>query len=273
MTMNWRAIWTVVRKDLKVVMQSRSVMLPIILVPLLILVVLPGVIVWIASHADIESQLSDFQTFLDNMPASLTAELGALNDTQRIISLLVLYFFAPLYLIVPLMVASVIAADSFAGEKERKTLEALIYTPLTDMELFVAKMLAALIPAVTVSLVGFVGYGLVANVAAWSVMERIFFPNLTWLILVFWVSPAAAGVGLGTMVLVSSKVRGFQEAYQLGGMVVIPVVLLLLGQAAGVIYFSTGLAFALGLILWLVALGLLWYGVKSFRRGELIARL
>jgi ABC-type Na+ efflux pump permease subunit len=41
------------------------------------------------------------------------------------------------------MVSSVLAADSFAGEKERKTLEALLYTPTTDRELFTAKLLEA----------------------------------------------------------------------------------------------------------------------------------
>jgi ABC-2 type transport system permease protein len=74
-------------------------------------------------------------------------------------------------------------------------------------------------------------------------------------------------------VVVSSKVRTFQEAYQLGGMVVIPIVLLVLGQAGGVIYFSVQLVLLIGLILWLIDLGLMWYGVKTFRRGELIAQL
>lgn len=272
--MNWRAIWTIVRKDLKMVVQSRFVLLPIILVPVLILIVLPGVIVLVSTNADMtSSNMNDIKTFLDNLPADLLSEFGTLTETQQLIVAIVLYFFAPFYLIVPLMVASVIAADSFAGEKERKTLEALIYTPTTDAELFVGKTLSALIPAVVVSLVGFVGYGLVANVLAWPIMERVFFPNLAWIVLVIWVTPAAAGLGLSAMVVVSSKVRTFQEAYQLGGMVVIPIVLLVLGQVGGVIYFSVQLVLLIGLILWVIDLGLLWYGVKTFRRGELIAQL
>ncbi|MBD3171504.1 ABC transporter permease subunit [Candidatus Bathyarchaeota archaeon] len=35
------------------------------------------------------------------------------------------------------MSSSVIATDSFAGEKERNTLEVLLATPLTDSELLV----------------------------------------------------------------------------------------------------------------------------------------
>ena len=39
------------------------------------------------------------------------------------------YLLAPLFLIVPLMVSAVLAADAFAGEKERKTLESLLHLP------------------------------------------------------------------------------------------------------------------------------------------------
>ena len=75
------------------------------------------------------------------------------------------------------------------------------------------------------------------------------------------------------MVLVSSRVSTFQEATQLGGAVVLPVVLLFLGQTTGVIYFSIWLVLLLGLVLWLIAGALLWYGIRIFDRNELIARL
>jgi ABC-2 type transport system permease protein len=93
-----------------------------------------------------------------------------------------------------------------------------------------------------------------------------------WIVLVLWVAPPVAGLGLATMVLVSSRVQGFQEAYQIGGAVVIPVLLLGVGQMTGVMYFNVGLVFLLGAVLWLVDAGLLWLGVKTLRRGEMIVR-
>ena len=56
------------------------------------------------------------------------------------------------------MASSVIASDSFAGEKERKTIEALLATPLSDSELFVGKVLVAFIPAVLVTFASFAVY-------------------------------------------------------------------------------------------------------------------
>ena len=73
--------------------------------------------------------------------------------------------------------------------------------------------------------------------------------------------------------LASSRAQGFQDAYQIGTAIVIPVVLLVLGQLSGVMYFSVGLVALLGLFLWIVDAVLLWFGIRTFERGELIARL
>jgi ABC-type Na+ efflux pump permease subunit len=183
------------------------------------------------------------------------------------------HLFAPMFLIVPMMVASTIAAGSFAGEKERKTLEALLHTPTTDTELLIGKLLASWVPAFLIALGAFVLYGVVANLSAWRVMGGIFFPSPMWIALVLWLAPAAAGLGLGAMILVSSKVSTFQDAYQLGAMVVLPVLLLVFGQVAGVLYLNVLAVMLTGLLLWAIDAVILWYGIRTFRRSEIIARL
>lgn len=272
--MNWRAIKAIVHKDLRVVLQNKGVSIPLIVVPALFMVLLPALTGLVPLfEADLGSTLQEFDRFLQGMPANLQAELAGNTEAQMLIILALVYFLAPLYLILPLMVASVIAADSFAGEKERKTLEALLYTPTTDGELFFAKLLSAWLPALGVAWGGFVLYAVVANVAAWPTMGRIFLPNLMWLILVLWVAPAVAGVSLGFTVLVSVRAQGFQDAYQLGAMVVLPIVLLVIGQATGVIYFSNWMVLLLGLVCWILDAVLLWFGSRTFQRQELAARL
>jgi ABC-type Na+ efflux pump permease subunit len=246
-----------------------------IVVPLLFFVGIPALLALGAPALEglPGDPFAELQPMLERMPGGLRAQLANLDPVQMAIVLGLVYMFAPMFLILPLMVASVIAADSFAGEKERRTLEALLYTPATDGELYLAKLLAAWIPATVVSLAGFVLYALVANLAAWPVMGRIFFPNAMWILLVLWVAPAAAGLGLGVMVLVSSRAQGFQDANQIGGVVVLPILLLVVGQLTGVMVFSVGLVALLGLALWAVTGGLLWLGVRSFQRSELIAQL
>jgi ABC-type Na+ efflux pump permease subunit len=272
--MNSRAMMTIMRRDIKVVMQSKAVMIPLIIVPVVMLVILPALAALIPlAESTGGGATSDLEMLLAQMPAPLRAQLADYTLAQSIVVLAVGYLMAPMYLIVPLMVASVIAADSFAGEKERKTLEALLYTPTTDRELFLAKLGSAWVPAIAVAWGGFILYSVVANVAAWPTMGRIFFPNGMWVVLALWVAPAVAGLGLGATVIVSARVKTFQEAYQLGAIVVLPVIALLIAQATGVMYFSTGLVLLLGLVIWLINAALFWYGSRSFRRSELLAQL
>ena len=75
------------------------------------------------------------------------------------------------------------------------------------------------------------------------------------------------------MVLVSSRVSTFQEAYQLGAIVVLPLLLLLFAQIGGVLYFTPLIVLLIGALVWLLTIGLIWFGAQSFRRNELIARL
>ena len=93
------------------------------------------------------------------------------------------------------------------------------------------------------------------------------------MILLVWVAPAAAGLGLSATVLVSSRVNTFQEAQQLGGVIVLPIVAMMIGQFSGLIYLSPAVLLIGGALLWLIDFGLLWYGASTFQRGELIAKL
>ena len=272
--MNFRAIRAIALRDLKLVRQSKIVMLPLIVLPILFLVVMPAGISLLPGV--IESSglpSSDLDNLLSQVPGDISSELAGLSENGKFIYLMLVYMFAPLYLILPLMVASVIAADSFAGEKERKTMEALLYSPTTDQELFVAKLLSAWVPAIAVSWGGAALYSIVANVSAWPVMGRVFFPNVMWVVLAFWVAPSVAGLGLGSTMLISSKVNSFQEAYQGGAVVVLPIMLLVISQATGVMYLSMWLVLLLGLAFWVIDAFLLWFGARTFQRSEVIARL
>jgi ABC-2 type transport system permease protein len=271
--MNTRAILAIVRKDLKVAVQNKGVVLPIIILPLILFVIFPWIMAYAPSWAnEAGTSFSNMDEILRRMPAGLLNELSEYTPDQQMIVFALVYMLAPMFLIMPLMVSSVFAADSFAGEKERKTLEALLYTPTTDRELFAAKLLGAWVTAVAVAFLGFIVYSVMVNAAGWHSIGQIFFPNWMWIALVFWVTPGVAGLGLVVMVFVSVRAQGFQDAYQTGGLVVLPVLMLMIGQISGVMYFSLGVVLFVGLVIWLLDIILLWFASKSFRRGELMTK-
>jgi ABC-2 type transport system permease protein len=269
---SWRGIWAIARKDMLIVRRSRALLYPLVIIPVLLLVVLPLGMTLSATDAEVASMvMRQLDGVIDRMPAPMQETLGSRDQaSQQLILFANLYVLAPLYLLAPMLVALVVAADAFAGEKERRTLEALLYTPMSDRELLAGKLLAAWVPAVSVSISGFFVYAAVVNLAAWPVMGGIFFPTTMWFLLVFWVGPAIAGLGLGTMVLVSSRVGTLQEATQLGGAVVLPILMLVVAQAAGIIYFSSALVGILGFVIWGLNGLLLMLALRRFRRESLL---
>jgi ABC-2 type transport system permease protein len=270
--MNWNAIRYIIRKDLKVVFQNKGGIVPFIILPIVMLVGVPAV----ARLVPMGYLTTTDAAWLDNMIQRLPgiqATLAGYDKVQRFVVAILVYLAMPLYLILPLFFSITIACDSFVGEKERKTLEALLYTPTTDWELLLGKLLSAWLPAVGVAWGGFLVYAVMANLAAWPFISRLFFPNTIWVILALWVAPSVAGLGLSTMVQISSRARTFQEAYQLGGVLVLPILILFSGQLIGVMQFSTWLVALLGLMFWVIDAALLWFGRRSFQRNKLATQI
>ena len=191
-----RAVWALVRRDLTVVLRSRPLTIPLIVVPVILTVLIPLALTLVARAASGTPEgAAKAAQLLASLPPLLRERLAGLGLDQVPVVALTVYVLAPLFLILPMMVASVLAADSFAGERERKTLESLLYTPLTDGELLLAKTAVSFVPAVAVTFASFLVYALVVNVAAWPLMGRIFFPPPMWLVLIGWVAP---GPGIGS---------------------------------------------------------------------------
>ncbi len=276
--MRWRVVSAVTSKDLATVMRNRGIRIPLIAAPTVILILLPIVLVTggdILSGspvAELSTSAESAQSFAERFAPSADALTGR-SANANFAAFVLEVFLAPLYLLIPLMVSTVIAADSFAGERDRGTLEALLHTPTSDRELFAGKFLAAWIPAMVVSLGGFVVYSIVANVVAWPSIGEVFFPNPTWLVLAFFVTPGIAGLGLGMMVIVSSRVQSVQAAHQFGSLVVLPIVVLLIGQVSGAILLDLRVVTLMGVLVWVLAVIVLRTATTTFRREHLAARL
>lgn len=270
--MNWRKIKIIAWKDLLEVRQNKSVLISLGMVPLIILVILPLVMLIVAGQSGSADAFKDpdIQMMFDRMPEVMTRSMQGFNDTQMTIMMILGYLFAPMFLIMPLMSATSIAAESFAGERERKTLEALLYTPATDSELFFGKALAAFLPTLLIAWVAFILYSLVLNIAGYPLFGEIWFPLPSWYPLVFWVTPAIAALGVGATVLISTKVQTFMGAYQTSGSLVVIVLALVAGQATGVVYLSAWVGIVLGFIVWLVAGILFFLAIRQFNRKTLL---
>ncbi len=266
---DWGAVRAVIAKDVTAVKRSKAVVLPMLLLPAVMLLGLPLAVGIIAAN----SPPANVDQMLSSVPAHLAQPILALPERQQAVVLVLGYLIAPLFLIVPLMVSAVLAADAFAGEKERRTIETLLHLPISDRDLYLAKLLSAFIPAVTISWVGFACYLVIGNASAWPVMHRMFLPTRLWLAVIFWLSPAVAAFGLGIMVRVSARAKTSQEANQLGGTVILPLVLAIVAQTSMLLLAELWVTLVIGAVLWAVAILLNLRGASRFSRDALSSKL
>lgn len=164
----------------------------------------------------------------------------------------------------PISFSLIIALETFVGEKERRSLEPLLSSPLTNLQLYIGKVLASTIPPVVGSLLGISVYliGVYFNVG--------YRPPLVLLLQVVLLTLLQAFVMVAGAVVVSSQTTSVRAANLLASFIILPVAILI--QAEALIMF-----WARYDVLWLVMFGLLIVsavlvrmGIRTFNREELI---
>ncbi len=265
---DWVAVRTIVGRDIRAVRRSKAITLPMILVPTVLLILLPmaiGVLARNAPTSQVENALGS------SLVQGIAQPILSLPERERLVVLVLGYLLSPLLLVIPLMVSAVLAADAFAGEKERRTLEVVLHLPISDRDLFLAKVLTALLPAVAITWLGSALYAVVCNVVAWPVMHRVFVPFAQFGVVVVWLAPAVALLALGLLVIVSSRARTTQEANQLGGAVILPLIFVAAAQSSALMLLPPLGVTAVGFVVWALALALLWFNSRRFTRDRLAA--
>lgn len=245
-----RSAWVkaIALKDIRAITANIQVWLPMLVVPLMLGVVLPAVLVGGLAHLP-DSALGNTRQIEEWVGKLTLPALEGMNLRQKMAWAMANYSLAPFFLLIPLMVSSVITADGFAGEKERGTLESLLFTPVDLESLLLAKVLAAFVPSMALSWGTFLLTAISVNALGWPLFHRVFFPQWNWAPLMLLVIPAISLAAILVGVVVSLRVSTFQAAYQAGGLAVLPIVLLLVGQLSGVLLFGTGIVLAIGLVL------------------------
>jgi len=179
--------------------------------------------------------------------------------------------FLLLFLLTPITGAMALAAHAVIGEKQARTLEPLLATPVSTGELLVAKMLGALLPTLVISLAGLGLYlGGIVAMAAPGVAGAML--SMRTAILAIWVGPAAALVSLQSAIIISSRVNDARTAQQFGVLIIIPLAALLVAQFTGAFWLSSTMLAALGLGLVGVWALLVLLSVAIFDRDTILTR-
>src|SRR5687767_3673780 len=143
-------IQTIIDKEWAEVFKNRVVLFTVGFLPL-IFTVLPLVILYATnSGSDILGDVPDSA----DLPPQFLKLCGAISMTGCMQIFLVNQFMI-LFMLMPLIIPISIAAYSIVGEKSTRSLEPLLATPITTQELLIGKSLAAILPAVLATWVGY----------------------------------------------------------------------------------------------------------------------
>jgi ABC-2 type transport system permease protein len=180
--------------------------------------------------------------------------------------------FSTLFLLLPIFIPSVLASYAIVGEKRERTLEPVLATPIRTWELLLGKMLAALIPALAITILSASVFviGIVAFAVSDRVREIIVTPG--WVLAVLVDTPLLALIGVALIVVLSSRVNDPRTAQQISSVLVVPVVALLFGQLAGVIVLGPAVALGIGAVLAVIAAGAVWVATQLFQREVILTR-
>jgi len=139
----------------------------------------------------------------------------------------VLAFYLLIVGLAPAVSAVGIAAGQFAGEKERGLLTPLLASPASNFAIFGGKVLGSIIPPLLYAAVAEAVYAL--SIAALLGPERLLLLPSILSVGMLLLVPAVTLFAAVTSSLISSRVRTFNAAQQVGGLVLMPVWGALLG--------------------------------------------
>jgi uncharacterized membrane protein SpoIIM required for sporulation/ABC-type transport system involved in multi-copper enzyme maturation permease subunit len=166
----------------------------------------------------------------------------------------------------PISFSLIIALESFVGEKERRSLEPLLSTPLTNVQLYVGKMISSVVPPLTGSLLGITVYliGVYLNVD-WR-------PVPVLLVQILLLTVMQALVMVAGAVIVSSQTTSVRAANLLASFIIIPMAFLIQIEALIMFWGRYGVLWWILLGLAIITAVLVRMGVGSFNREELLGR-
>jgi ABC-2 type transport system permease protein len=238
-------------KDLSIFRKNKYIFYSLIAMPILFGIVLPAILLFV-----IPMQIPSTQH--DALLSTITTTLNLTSG----------YF-----VVIAAVLPTIIASYSFVGEKIERSLEPLLATPTTDSELLFGKALASFLPCIAAAYIGAAIFVILVDVWSIATFGVFLLPNLYFGLLLGVVTPLSCILSVEGNVIISSRVNDIRAAQQLGGLIVVPFVLIILltSTTSGLID-PIVLALILCGVLALLDVVMFYLSKKTFQREEILTK-
>lgn len=257
---------TIILKEFNEILGNKLLLYTII-GPVLILPILPLAVGYTTTaFGDVDPiTAKDVAMFIKQVPQ--WADLPAADVFQ----IVMMQQMMVLFLVIPLIIPMTVAAFSIIGEKKARTLEPLLATPTTTMTILLGKSLAAVTPGLVAT---WFAYGISLVGLKFIVTPVVFaaVSSVTWWVAMLLLAPLLSIFAVMIGIIISSRVNDTRVAQQLGGVVVIPVVALSIGQVTGFLLLNLNLMLVASVVALVLDAVALWVAVVLFERERILTR-
>ncbi len=174
-------------------------------------------------------------------------------------------------LMVPIILPMAISCYSIIGEKESRSLEPLLATPLTTLELLTAKMLIAVVPSTVLSwacyLITIAGMFLLSDPVVTSVLLRP-----TWALGLVLLAPILSVIATLMGIAASSRMSDVRAAQGFSSIIILPMIGLSMVVLLGNFWIELWHILLTSFLALLCAIGGIWLAKVAFQREAILTR-
>lgn len=265
MKLGSRPFRAIVRKELLDLRKNKAIVAGMAALPLLVVTV---AILTMAAlpHADVDIRGADAERWR----GFVTSEIAALGPRRGFLVALVDQWLLYL-LLLPIALPTAIATHSVVAEKQLRSLEPLLATPITTLDLLAGKTFAAVLFPVLLSWASYAAIAVgAATLAGGDALPFVLRP--AWPIAMALVAPALGVLSTLAGVIASSRFQDARAAQSVSLVFVLPLLGVSSTVMLGKVFVATHYVVAAGAVLVVLAWGLLRLAVRVFDRETILTK-
>lgn len=253
---------TIIDKEWEEIVKNRSVFWSLVLLPLLMTVIFLAVFFFM----HLEVQRTGTLRSNGDIPAYLAMYEPADAVMMMLVNQFMIYF-----LIAPVALPIYIAAYSIIGEKQSRSLEPLLATPVRTWELLLGKAVAAVVPPVIAGWLSYILFVAGARFLVSDVVMRAIVSPM-WVLSIAFLGPLFGVLSVLVGIIASSRMNDARAAQQWSALFLVPLIGAGMAMMFGVIAMNVWTFVAGAAIVAVADLVVLRVAVRLFQREAILTR-
>ena len=260
-------IRTIINKEWAEVFKNKMVLSVVLIMPILF-ALLPLVMLGVSSNTT-ALNISPEEA---GLPPELTKNLCGAMNAGECTQVYLLSQFMLFFVMMPLIIPTTIAAYSIVGEKTTRSLEPLLATTTSTIELLAGKCFAAAIPAIGATFISFLIFNIGISILGISSKVHAYVLSPIWLVGILLLGPVLSIISAMFAIFVSSRVNDPRVAEQISSVMIVPFMGVFMLSSFGIIALNLKSMVLAVIVCAFLAGGLLYLGTLIFDRENILTK-